>query len=183
MERIRGLSPSFKARTAGVLYLLSVLTAVFAEFVAHGRLGLAAVFVPVVGYVAVTLILLSIFMPVNKYISWLATACGLVGLGFEALQWRPGQVNPGMIFHAFYCVLIGYLMIRSAFLPRILGALMGLAGLLWLTYLSPQLVHKLSPHLTAVGILAEGLPMLWLLLMGVHVEHWSGPARIAEEWQ
>lgn len=174
MERIPRLSLGFKARTAGVFYLVSVLTAVFAEFVAPGRSAFVAVFVPIAGYAAVTVLFLSIFRPVDKYLSWLAAACGLVGLTFEAIRWHLAHVNAGMVLHGLYCLLIGCLMIRSAFLPRILGASMALAGVLWLTYLSPQLAHELSPYATAVGILAEALPMLWLLIMGIHAGRPAG---------
>jgi Domain of unknown function (DUF4386) len=49
------------------------------------------------------------------------------------------------VFFGFYCLLIGYLIFRSGFLPRILGAGMAIAGLGWLTFLSPPLAHDLSP--------------------------------------
>jgi hypothetical protein len=39
MERIAKVSPRFKARIAGVLSLLSSLTAAFGEFIVRGRLG------------------------------------------------------------------------------------------------------------------------------------------------
>jgi hypothetical protein len=48
-------------------------------------------------------------------------------------------------FFGFYCLLIGYLIFRSGFLPRILGAGMAIAGLGWLTFLSPALAHDLVP--------------------------------------
>lgn len=41
--------------------------------------------------------------------------------------------NNGSVFFGFYFLLIGYLVFRSAFLPRILGVLMMLAGVAVLT--------------------------------------------------
>jgi hypothetical protein len=180
MGRIRETSPQFKARIAGALYLLSVLTAVFAEFFARGRLGIAAVVIPISCYVAVTLLLYVIFKPVNRSLSLIAVLSGLVGLTFEALQLQPRGVNIGMAFHGLYCLLIGYLIFRSTFLPRILGALMAFAGLVWLIYLSPPLANSISPYNTAFGLLGEALPMLWLLVMGVNIQRWREPASTAE---
>jgi hypothetical protein len=88
-----------------------------------------------------------------------------------------------MVLHGSYWLLIGYLIFRSTFLPRILGALMTIAGLGWLTYLSPPLVNHLSPYNLASALLAEGLVMLWLLVMGVNVQRWKGQASAAGEWR
>ena len=51
-----------------------------------------------------------------------------------------------VVLNGFYCLLIGYLIFRSIFLPRILGALMAIGGLGWLTFLSPPLASHLSPY-------------------------------------
>jgi hypothetical protein len=45
-------------------------------------------------------------------------------------------------------------------------ALMAIAGLGWLTYLSPPLAKSLSPYNLALGILGQESLMLWLLVMG-----------------
>ena len=73
----------------------------------------------------------------------------------------------GFVFFAFYCLLIGYLILRSAFLPRILGVLMVLAGLGWLTFLSPPFASSRARYIQAFGFLAEVSLMLWLLVRGV----------------
>jgi hypothetical protein len=39
------------------------------------------------------------------------------------------DVAIGKVFFRFHCLLIAYLIFRSAFLPRILGVLMAIAGL------------------------------------------------------
>jgi hypothetical protein len=111
----------------------------------------------------------------------LAAFFNLVGLTFEPLRWQPHGVNIAIVFAGFYCLLVGYLIFRSTFLPRILGALMALAGLGWLTYLSPPLVNYLSPYNLALGILGQESVMLWLLLMDVNVQRWKDQASAAGE--
>jgi Domain of unknown function (DUF4386) len=173
MKRITEASPGLKARLAGVFYLLTMLTAVASEFFLHGNLVLEAGAIEISGYVAVTLLLYAVFKPVNKNLSLLAALFNAVGLTLEALQFNPQGVTIGMVFHGFNCLLIGYLIFRSAFLPRILSAPMAFAGLSWLIFLSPPLTDYLSPYHLACGILGEGLVMLWLLAMGVNVRRWE----------
>jgi hypothetical protein len=143
-KRIAEASPRFKARIAGVLSLLSVLATVFGEFFVR-RFEIAGDLIAVSGMVAVTLLLYGIFKPVNRGLSLLAASFNLVGLTFGALRWNPRGVDITVVFSGFSCLLIGYLIFRSIFLPRILRALMAFAGLGWLTFLSPPLAHYLSP--------------------------------------
>ncbi len=89
--------------------------------------------------------------------------------------------NIGLVFFGFYCLLIGYLIFRLTFIPRILGVMMALAGLAWLTFLSPPLANYLLPYNLAVGALMELSLTLWLLAMGVNVERWREQARAAAQ--
>jgi uncharacterized protein DUF4386 len=89
--------------------------------------------------------------------------------------------NISFVFFGFYCLLIGYLIFRSTFLPRILGVLMAIAGSGWLTFVSPALAMYLSPYILAPGILGEGSLMLWLLVIGVNAERWKEQASAAGE--
>jgi Domain of unknown function (DUF4386) len=169
-------SPRFKARIAGVFFLLTMLTAAFTEFVVRRKLSfaadLAAGIVEVSGMVVVTVLFYAIFKPVNRGLSLLAASFNLLALTFEGFQWLPRGVGVGLGFHGFYCLLIGYLIFRSTFLPRILGALMAFAGLGWLTFLSASLANYLSPYNLACGLLGEAPLMLWLLVIGVNVQRW-----------
>jgi hypothetical protein len=169
MQRIAKLSPRFRARMAGVLYLLSVVTAACTELFLRGRLNVAGGLVANACMAAVTLILYTIFKPVNKRLALLAAFFNFVGLTFEALRLNPRGVDVALVFTGFYCLLIGQLMFRSTFVPRILGALMAFAGLGWLTYLSNPLVSYLSPYNLASALLAEASVFLWLLVMGVNI--------------
>lgn len=175
-RRITGASPRFKARAAGAGYLLSVLSAVFAESFARGKPAFAAGLVAVALYVAVTLLVYGIFKAVNKALALLAASLNLVCLTFEALRLQPVGVNVALVFHGLYCLLIGYLAFRSSFLPRVLGPLMAAAGLAWLTSLSPRLAAYLSPYNVAVGFLGVGSLMLWLLVFGVNLQRWQEQA-------
>ncbi len=86
-----------------------------------------------------------------------------------------------LVLFGLFDVLIGYLILRSTFLPRVLGAMMALAGLGWLTFLSPPFANYLSPYNLALGFLAELALMLWLLLKGVNVQRWKEQAGAAQE--
>jgi hypothetical protein len=173
MERIAEASPRLKARIAGVLYLLTILTGASALVFVTGRP--AAIFIATWCYVAVTLLFYYMFKPVNKSLSLLAALFSLVGCAIGALSPR---INP-LVFFGFYCLLIGYLIFKSTFLPRALGVLMAFGGLGWLTFLSPPLAHYLYPYNLAPGLLGEGSLTLWLLAIGVNVERWKEQASAA----
>jgi hypothetical protein len=76
-----------------------------------------------------------------------------------------------LLAFAFFDMLIGYLIWKSTFLPRVLGVLMGLAGAVFLIFLAPDYgaQHFKSMLPFAVG---EILVILWLLVKGVDVERW-----------
>jgi hypothetical protein len=84
--------------------------------------------------------------------------------------------NIFLVFFGLYLLLIGYLIIRSTFMPLILGALVVFAGVGYLTLLSPPLAHALSPYNLAPAALGEPALMLWLLVVGVNVQRWKEQA-------
>jgi hypothetical protein len=100
-----------------------------------------------------------------------------LALMFLELNTQAGNIC--VVFFGVYCLLIGYLIFRSAFLPRILGVLMEIAGLGWLTFLSPPLANDLSPYILVFGFLAELSLCLWLLVKGVNVQRWKEQASAA----
>ena len=102
----------------------------------------------------------------------------LQALAFLFLELFGQAINICFIFFGVYCLLIGYLIFRSAFLPRILGVLMAFAGLGWMIFLSPPLANYLSPYIQALDVFAEGSLMLWLLVMGVNVAKWEEKASV-----
>jgi hypothetical protein len=169
-------APAFRAKIAGALYFFSLLTAASGEFFLRGRLSIAAGLIAVAGMAVMTVLLYDILKPASPSVSLLAVLFAFMGLTFETLRLQPQGLNIALVFHGFYCILIGYLIFKSTFLPRILGALMAFAGLGWLTYLSNPLVNHLSPYNLASGLLGDASVFLWLLVMGVNAQHWTEQA-------
>jgi hypothetical protein len=184
MDRVEETSPRLRARIAGVFYLLNILTGAMAVVFLGRKLvlyGAAANLIATPCYIVVTLLFYGMFKPVNRSLSLLAALFSLVGcfLGaFGSFHLAPSQINP-LVFFGFYCLLIGYLIFRSTFLPRILGVLMAIGGLGWPTFLSARLADYLSPYNLAPGVLGEGSLTLWLLVIGVTVQRWKEQSSLA----
>lgn len=87
----------------------------------------------------------------------------------------------GLVFFAFYLALIGGLIFKSTFMPRLLGGLVVLQGLGWLTFLWPPLAKDLFPFLLVLAGMGELFLMLWLLIKGVDTTRWHESARAAGE--
>ena len=164
------------------MYLLYFLIAVFAVFLLSRKLvvyGDAAYLTANACYVAVTLLLYEMFKPVNERVSLLAALLSVIGCFVQTLglfHLAPLHISP-FAFFGPYCLLIGYLIFNSTFLPRVLGVLMMLAGLGWLLFLSPPLSHALSSYIKVVGFLAEASLMVWLLAIGVDVSKWESKVK------
>jgi hypothetical protein len=91
--------------------------------------------------------------------------------------------NIVMVAFGFHVILIGYLIFRSNFLPRILGVWLAISGLCYLThsftnFLSPEFAAHLLPYILIPGAV-EMLLALWLLVMGVNVQPWKEQASAA----
>jgi uncharacterized protein DUF4386 len=237
-DQIADASPQRTARIAGGLYMVVVITGLFAliarpALVVRGdaaataanivaseglyRLAWTADLVATVVYVAVTVFLYVLFAPVNRTISLLAAFFGFAGcvigatLSLNGLAplivlggaphlavFSPDQLlalaqltsgsqgaaaNVNFVFFGCYCLTLGYLAYRSAFLPRILGVLLAVAGLAWLTnsfaaFLSPPLARLLAPYPLAIGALGEIAFTLWLLVRGVNAQRWQEQASV-----
>lgn len=87
------------------------------------------------------------------------------------------------VFFGFHCLLVGWLILRSTFLPRFVGSLMVFAGLGWLTLslgnlLAPEFGRLLFPYLLAPGAIGEITLSLWLLAKGVNEQGWLENPRV-----
>lgn len=107
----------------------------------------------------------------------------LQALALTSLKMHAQTANIDIVFFGFYCLLTGYLIFNSTFLPRILGALMALAGCGWLTFLWAPIANLVSPYNMAAGGLGEVSLTLWLLIAGVNAQRWKARASAAVERQ
>jgi len=88
-----------------------------------------------------------------------------------------------LVFFGFFCLLLGYLIFRSGFLPRMIGVLLAFQGLCYLVnsfvdFLAPRMAD-LAFSVLAVSAVGEISLCLWLLVMGVNVPRWNEKARLA----
>ena len=238
MERITEMSPRFRARMAGVLYVLEGLTSVFGQLLIPGmlvvsgdaaataanilgnvslfRLGLTASLLAVAFHIVQTILFYDLFKPVSRRVSLLLMLFSLVAIALQAvsslfqlpalvvlrdggalsalsaeqlqslalvfLRWREQSFNVFLVFFGFRCALIGYLIYKSTFLPRIIGVLMAFAGLGYLMLLWPPLVNYVSPFNLVLAAPGELSLVLWLLVVGVDVGRWKEQANAAGDW-
>jgi hypothetical protein len=182
IERIAEASLRLNGRIAGVVYLLYFLTAVLSELlVRHGLVvyGDAANLVATGLYVVLTVLFYGMFLPVNRRLSLVAALFSLAGCVMTGLSvFHLASARSPLLFFGPYCLLLGYLIFRSTFLPRILGVLMEFAGFGWLIFLLPPLAKYLSVYMMVLGVVAEALLMLWLLVRGVNVQRWKEQAGV-----
>ncbi len=176
-EQITEAPPRSQARITGAVYLLYFLTAILGEFLVGRGLvafGNAVNVTAFAMYVAVTVLFYHMFKPVSRNVSMLAAVFSIVGCTIGSLRifhLAPPHIS-AFLFFGPYCALIGYLILKSTFLPRFLGVLMVSAGLGWLIFLLPSLANYLANAIEALGILAEAALMLWLLVRGVNEQRW-----------
>ena len=85
----------------------------------------------------------------------------------------------GLIFFGFTCLVLGYLIFKSGYMPRTLGVLMQIAGLSYLMnsfalILAPDFANQIFPAILVPAFVAELSLALWLLVKGVSAEKLRG---------
>ena len=92
--------------------------------------------------------------------------------------------NIALVFFGVACLLLGILIYRSTFMPRLVGILAAIAGI---GYLINSFVHLLAPSFGAYGFkyilvpcgMGELVLILWLAVMGVNSQRWKERAGAA----
>jgi hypothetical protein len=191
IKRSARVSPRLKARIAGVLYMIIFIAA--PSGAANATLVKMAI---TLGCdIGVALLFYGLLKPVSKNLALLAALFRLIFVAVMAVNslnyfgllgtfksaHSSAAFNTGydiaLVPFGIHCLVTGYLILRSNFLPRIIGILMALAGLGYLTFVSPPLGnHLFVPYILVLALLGEGSLTLWLLLIGVNAERWSQQA-------
>jgi len=95
-----------------------------------------------------------------------------------ALKSHDVAFNIALIFFAFTCLINGYLIFKSGYLPKLIGILMQIAGLSYLTacfaaLFAPALADLMIPVILIPPLIGESSYCLWLLVKGVNVAKWK----------
>jgi hypothetical protein len=169
------------ARLAGALWLLVIGASIVAVVTqtAQPRVAFTANQFAAVCYLGVTVLLYTLFKPVEANLALFAAACGAVGVASGGDSSPTNAVSQvgflvSMVFFGFQILSIGYLITRSTLIPRALGALLMLGGLSYVinsftNFLSPTAGAHLMPFIVPIAILGEGSLTVWLLVKGVKV--------------
>src|SRR6266550_5136893 len=234
-------SPRLTARVTGLLYLLTILTGVFAQgfvserlvvsdaaatatnILAHRSLfewsftvymiEMACYMIEMACQIMTTALFYFLLRPVSRSIALVAAFLSLSGciimtfsrvfyivplfvlggvpyLNVFSPQQLQGlallflKVNDrgaamALAFFRFKSLLNGYLIFRSAFLPRVLGVLSMLGGLGWLTFLYPPLGYSVFLYVAVFALLGSAAMIFWLIVFGVNEQRWRERANAA----
>ena len=86
-----------------------------------------------------------------------------------------------LVFFGFHCIILGYLVLRSSFFPRVLGFLMAIGGLgyianIFASVLPHDMAVRIFPYIMLPAGAAELLLSLWLVVIGVNTAKWQKQA-------
>ena len=86
-----------------------------------------------------------------------------------------------MVFFGLYALFTGYLVMRSTFLPRILGVLGAIGGFCWLAFLSPPFGLAMYGYIVPVVLVGAAAKIVWLLVFGVNEARWREQAAVSAQ--
>jgi Domain of unknown function (DUF4386) len=196
VARMAETSPRLWARIAGVLYLLIFIAAPTGAATATPvkmiitlacDTGVALIFYVLLKPVSMRLCVLAAFFRLIFVAVMAVNSLNYFGVldlfnGARSVTAFNKGYGVALVPFGVHCALIGYLIFKSIFLPRILGVLMALAGLGYLIFLWPPLGrHLFFPYIVIPGVAGEGALTLWLLVVGLDAGRWDEQASAAVE--
>lgn len=102
-------------------------------------------------------------------------------LAYLMLKQHVRALDMGLVFFGFLWLTLGYLGLRCAFLPRLIGAVAVLNGLWYITHLYRPFAAALMPYVVIAPGVGSMAVMLWLAIKGVDEQRWCEQARAAEQ--
>lgn len=111
------------------------------------------------------------------------TAGQLQALAMAFIRLRTFGFDIALVFFGFHCILIGYLIFKSNFLPRILGVGLAIGGMGYLANIAaiagpPVVPFPVFPYIMLPAGLAEVCLTLWLIIAGVNIARWDKQANM-----
>jgi hypothetical protein len=102
----------------------------------------------------------------------------LEALAHAFIKLRTFGFDIALVFFGLHCLVVGYLLSRSTFFPRILGIGLALGGVGYManilaTAIPPQMGALLFPYIMVPAGVAEVSLTLWLIIVGVNVPRWK----------
>ena len=102
----------------------------------------------------------------------------LYALAYLSIKLHGDGYAIALVFFAFHCLSLGYLLFRSGYFPKVLGVLMMIASVGYLTdsfagFLAPSLGAMLFPATLVPAFVAETSLTLWLIVKGVDRTKWA----------
>ena len=99
------------------------------------------------------------------------TPSQLQALAYMALRLQTEITIASMVFFGIQCFSAGYLIVRSTFVPRVLGVLLAVGGLSYVTasfatFLAPEFGARLALYILPTGFIGEGSLCVWLIVTG-----------------
>jgi hypothetical protein len=178
--------PQRYARSGGALYLAIIVLGAFAEgFVANKlsrQLVLLAVLFNLVSLAveSISKLFLLVVMPTLSSADFLGAfePQQREVLANLALRSHDIAFNIALIFFGLACLVNGYLIFRSGYLPKLIGVLMQIAGWSYLiacfaALFAPALSDLITPLILLPLLIGESSFCLWLLVKGVNVTKWN----------
>src|SRR5712691_8076103 len=178
---IRSLESLWRFGIAAEFVLLTCAVALTAIFYVLLRpvsrfVALLAVFFNLVSLAveaAVQMFLLGALFPLGKaeYLKAFAPE-QLYALASLSVKSHSYGFGVALIFFGCECLVLGYLIFKSGYLPKAVGVLMLIAGVCYLTnsfalLLAPDFANRLFPAILVPAFIGETSFCLWLLVKGV----------------
>lgn len=146
-ESLRWTSARRTARVAGALYLSIIMASLYGLYRPKTRLAFYSGIAAFAVFFIVVLLLYFLLRPVSRRLSFVAALFGVAAAAMGLINrfhLAPFRMS-NLVLMAFWCILVGILIVRSSFMPRFLGVLMVIAAPGYLTLLWPQFGNALKP--------------------------------------